>query len=35
MSVDNLFVLVIIISWFAVPRTYQQQVLLIGVTWRW
>jgi tellurite resistance protein TerC len=35
LSVDNLFVFVIIMSWFAVPRKYQQQVLLIGVTLRW
>jgi tellurite resistance protein TerC len=31
LSVDNLFVFVIIMSSFAVPREYQQKVLLIGI----
>ncbi len=31
LSVDNLFVFVIIMSSFAVPRIYQQRVLLVGV----
>jgi tellurite resistance protein TerC len=31
LSVDNLFVFVIIMSRFAVPRSYQQKVLLIGI----
>lgn len=31
LSVDNLFVFLIIMSGFAVPRIYQQKVLLIGV----
>lgn len=31
LSVDNLFVFLIIMSTFAVPRHYQQKVLLIGV----
>ncbi|MEV1330004.1 TerC family protein [Micromonospora costi] len=31
LSVDNLFVFVIIMSRFAVPRPYQQKVLLIGI----
>jgi tellurite resistance protein TerC len=31
LSVDNLFVFVLIMSRFAVPRKYQQKVLLIGV----
>ncbi|GAA1814728.1 TerC family protein [Luedemannella flava] len=31
LSVDNLFVFVIIMSRFAVPRKYQQKVLLIGI----
>ncbi len=31
LSVDNLFVFVIIMSTFAVPRIYQQKVLLIGI----
>ena len=31
LSVDNLFVFVIIMSQFAVPRKYQQKVLLIGI----
>jgi len=31
LSIDNLFVFVIIISSFAVPRIYQQKVLLIGI----
>jgi tellurite resistance protein TerC len=31
LSVDNLFVFVIIMSRFAVPRAYQQKVLLIGI----
>jgi tellurite resistance protein TerC len=31
LSVDNLFVFVIIMTRFAVPRTYQQKVLLVGI----
>ncbi|WP_228002647.1 TerC family protein [Nocardia australiensis] len=31
LSVDNLFIFVIIMSTFAVPRIYQQKVLLIGI----
>ncbi|MQA27317.1 MAG: TerC/Alx family metal homeostasis membrane protein [Micromonosporaceae bacterium] len=31
LSVDNLFVFVIIMSRFAVPRAYQQKMLLIGI----
>src|SRR6185312_8192467 len=31
LSVDNLFVFVIILSRFKVPRQYQQKVLLIGI----
>lgn len=31
LSVDNLFVFVIIMARFAVPRRYQQQVLMIGI----
>lgn len=31
LSIDNLFVFVIIMSSFAVPRPYQQKVLLVGV----
>jgi tellurite resistance protein TerC len=31
LSVDNLFVFVIIMTRFAVPRAYQQKVLLIGI----
>ena len=31
LSVDNLFIFVIIMSRFAVPRAYQQTVLLIGI----
>jgi tellurite resistance protein TerC len=31
LSVDNLFVFVIIMARFAVPRTYQQEVLMIGI----
>jgi tellurite resistance protein TerC len=31
LSVDNLFVFIIIMSRFAVPRAYQQKVLLIGI----
>ncbi|MEV5838153.1 TerC family protein [Nocardia sp. NPDC052112] len=31
LSVDNLFIFVIIMSSFAVPRIYQQKVLLIGI----
>jgi tellurite resistance protein TerC len=31
LSVDNLFVFIIIMSRFAVPRAYQQKVLLVGV----
>ncbi|GAB2473627.1 TerC family protein [Xylanimonas ulmi] len=32
LSVDNLFVFVLIMSSFRVPREYQQKVLLVGVT---
>jgi len=31
LSIDNLFVFVLIMSAFAVPRKYQQQVLMIGI----
>lgn len=31
LSIDNLFVFVLIMSRFAVPRIYQQQVLMIGI----
>jgi len=31
LSIDNLFVFVIIMSSFAVPRAYQQKVLLVGI----
>jgi tellurite resistance protein TerC len=31
LSVDNLFIFVIIMSRFAVPRQYQQKVLLVGI----
>ncbi|NUS92558.1 MAG: TerC family protein, partial [Nocardia sp.] len=31
LSVDNLFIFLIIMSTFAVPRIYQQKVLLIGI----
>ncbi|MGY4100656.1 TerC family protein [Nocardia sp. R16R-3T] len=31
LSVDNLFIFVIIMSSFAIPRIYQQKVLLIGI----
>ncbi|GAA4476632.1 hypothetical protein GCM10023094_16970 [Rhodococcus olei] len=31
LSVDNLFVFVVIMSSFAIPREYQQKVLLIGI----
>src|SRR5690625_2418070 len=31
LSVDNLFIFLIIMSRFAVPRIYQQKVLLIGI----
>jgi len=31
LSIDNLFVFIIIMSRFAVPRQYQQKVLLVGV----
>jgi tellurite resistance protein TerC len=31
LSVDNLFIFVIIMARFAVPRTYQQEVLMIGI----
>jgi tellurite resistance protein TerC len=31
LSIDNLFVFVIIMSRFAVPRQYQQKVLLVGI----
>jgi len=31
LSIDNLFVFVIILSRFAVPRQYQQKVLLVGI----
>ncbi|QAY70896.1 TerC family protein [Xylanimonas protaetiae] len=32
LSVDNLFVFVLIMSTFRVPRQYQQKVLLVGIT---
>ncbi len=32
LSVDNLFVFVLIMTSFRVPREYQQRVLLIGIT---
>ncbi|WP_425953805.1 TerC family protein [Xylanimonas sp. McL0601] len=32
LSVDNLFVFVLIMSSFSVPREYQQKVLLVGIT---
>jgi tellurite resistance protein TerC len=32
LSVDNLFVFVLILSSFRVPREYQQKVLLVGIT---
>ncbi|ACZ30563.1 Integral membrane protein TerC [Xylanimonas cellulosilytica DSM 15894] len=32
LSVDNLFVFVLIMSSFRVPRAYQQKVLLVGIT---
>ncbi len=32
LSVDNLFVFVLIMTSFAVPRLYQQKVLLVGIT---
>ncbi|WP_158863609.1 TerC family protein [Leifsonia sp. AG29] len=31
LSIDNLFVFVIIMGRFAVPRTYQQEVLMVGI----
>src|SRR4051794_2005242 len=31
LSIDNLFVFVIILGRFAVPRQYQQKVLLVGI----
>jgi tellurite resistance protein TerC len=31
LSIDNLFIFVIIMSRFAVPRAYQQEVLLVGI----
>lgn len=31
LSIDNLFVFVLIMSRFAVPRVYQQQVLMVGI----
>jgi tellurite resistance protein TerC len=31
LSIDNLFVFVIIMAKFAVPRTYQQEVLMVGI----
>ncbi|MCH3034967.1 TerC family protein, partial [Listeria monocytogenes] len=31
LSVDNLFVFVLIMSAFAVPRDHQQKVLLVGI----
>ena len=31
LSVDNLFVFLLIMAKFAVPRAYQQKVLLIGI----
>src|SRR6476661_7645592 len=30
-SIDNLFVFVLIMSQFAVPRRYQQEVLMVGI----
>ena len=35
LSIDNLFVFVIIMSWFAVPREYQQTVLLWASCSHW
>jgi len=32
LSIDNLFVFVLIMASFAVPRAYQQKVLLVGIT---
>jgi tellurite resistance protein TerC len=32
LSIDNLFVFVVIMTAFAVPRAYQQKVLVIGIT---
>ncbi|GAB3569517.1 TerC family protein [Spelaeicoccus albus] len=31
LSIDNLFVFVIVMGRFAVPRTYQQEVLMVGI----
>src|SRR5215207_8408109 len=31
LSIDNLFVFVIIMARFAVPRRYQQEVLMVGI----
>ena len=31
LSIDNLFVFVIIMSRFAVPKKYQQEVLMVGI----
>ena len=31
LSIDNLFVFVLIMARFAVPRTYQQEVLMVGI----
>ena len=31
LSIDNLFVFVLIMSRFAVPKIYQQQVLMVGI----
>ena len=31
LSIDNLFVFVLIMSQFAVPRRYQQEVLMVGI----
>jgi predicted tellurium resistance membrane protein TerC len=31
LSIDNLFVFVLIMSQFAVPRGYQQEVLMVGI----
>ena len=31
LSIDNLFVFVLIMGQFAVPRRYQQEVLMVGI----
>src|SRR5690606_1856517 len=31
LSIDNLFVFVLIMSQFSVPRRYQQEVLMVGI----